>query len=380
MSVRQTYLWFVFYFWFTVTPCVLVSYYIPWVSGTRIPGRYLGRVPLLKRLGLGKARSRLESIREALPEPVRVCTEVDVLTHKPVVRQVHAHATWAQLSWMFLAAPGMLASAALALVVNPSAWRASSLWAVGVYLTFVFVSALLTCIDIWAVRNADSAGTVTYTAVEVLESFTTRAKKGPVKSTPAAWQSQSIEQLCTALARRAHRESAGAVPGSRLQMIQSTARVVRALRHHTAHIHESADSEQRRTHERELWLLICNIMKYSSRPRAEVADFRVVDVDRLVAVPDTVLEPTAVPSPKARVLVPLLFMCALAAVGVALGVTGVAGEFTQPIVVALAMAVVPFARRFGVTALDAFAQPSPTALAPQQADPQTVSEPVRRAA
>ncbi|MFJ5034470.1 hypothetical protein ACIQB5_41950 [Streptomyces sp. NPDC088560] len=107
--------------------------------------------------------------------------------------QVHAHATWAQLSRLFLVAPGMLASVALALVVSPLAWRTSSLWAIGVYLTFVYVSAALTCVDIWAVRNADSAGTVA--AMRVLESFTTRADKAPAKSTRAAWQSQLIEQL-----------------------------------------------------------------------------------------------------------------------------------------------------------------------------------------
>ncbi|MFD9328456.1 hypothetical protein [Streptomyces sp. NPDC060065] len=64
------------------------------------------------------------------------------------MNQAHAHATWAQLRRLFLAAPGMLASTALALVVTPSAGRTSSIWAIGVYLTFVYVSALLTCIDI----------------------------------------------------------------------------------------------------------------------------------------------------------------------------------------------------------------------------------------
>ncbi|MFI5554896.1 hypothetical protein [Streptomyces sp. NPDC051738] len=343
MSMRQTYLWFTFYLWFTVTPCMLIIYYIPWVSGTRIPGRRLGRVPLLKQFRRRNARSRLDAVRERLSENLRTCPDFEVLASEPLVNQVHAHATWAQLSRIFLAAPGMLASAALALVVSPLAWRSSSLWAVGVYLTFVFVSAFLTCIDIWAVRNADSAGTVTLAAVGVLESFTTRAKKAPAKSTTAAWQSQLIEQLCMALVRRAHRESAGTVPGSRLTMAQNTACVVRALRHHAALVHDSAESEERRTHERELWLLICNILKYSSRPRGDVVDFRVVDVDRLAAVPDALPEATAVPSPKARVLVPLLFMCALVAVAVALGLTGAAGEFTQPIFVALAMAVLPFA-------------------------------------
>jgi hypothetical protein len=188
-----------------------------------------------------------------------------------------------------------------------------------------------------------------------------------------------IEELCTALVRRAHRESVGVVPGSRLIMTQDTECVVRALRHHAAVIHDSTQNEERRTHERELWLLICNVLKYSSRPRSDVVDFRVVDVERLAAVPDAVPEATAVPSPKARVLIPVLFMCALIMVAVALGVTGAAGEFTQPIVIALAMAVVPFTRRFGVTALDAFAQPPAPAPASHQVDPQPVPEPVRRA-
>ncbi|WP_326723518.1 hypothetical protein OHT59_33115 [Streptomyces sp. NBC_00243] len=380
MSMRQTYLWFTFYLWFIVTPCTLISYFIPWVSGSRIPGRRLGCVPLLKRFRRRNARSRLDAVREKLPENLRACPESKVLTSDPLVNQVHAHATWAQASLIYLAAPGMLASAALALVVNTLAWRASSLWAVAVYLTFVYVSAFLTCIDIWAVRNADSAGAVTLAAVGVLESFTTRAKKAPAKSTPAVWQSQLIEQLCTVLVRRAHRESAGAVPGSRLTMAQNTACLVRALRHHIALIHDSAESEERPMHERELWLLICNILKYSSRPRADVVDFRVVDPDLLAAVPDVVPEASAVPSPKARVLVPLLFICALAAVAVVLGATGAAGEVTQPIVVALALAVLPFARRFGVTALDAFAQPPVPAPASPQVDPQPVPEPVRRAA
>ena len=211
------------------------------------------------------------------------------------------------------------------------------------------MSAFLTCIDIWAIRNADSAGTVTLAAVGVLESFTTRAKKAPAKSTIAAWQSQLTERLCMALVRRAHRESAGAVPGSHLTMAQNTACVVRALRHHTALVHDSAESEERRTHERELWLLIWNILRYSSRPRVDVVDLHVVDADRLAAAPDAVPDATAMPSPKARVLVPLLFMCVLVAVAVAFGLTGAAGEFTQPRVVALAVAVLPFARRFGVT-------------------------------
>ncbi|MES5821519.1 hypothetical protein [Streptomyces sp. RG80] len=380
MSMRQTYLWFTFYLWLTVTPCTLIIYYIPWVTGTRMPGKRLGRVPLLKQFRRRKARSRLDAVREGLSENLRDCPDFEVLACEPLVSQVHAHATWAQLSRIFLAAPGMLASAALALVVSPWTWRSSSLWAVGVYLTFVFVSAFLTCVDIRAVRNADSAGTVTLAAVGVLESFTTRAEKAPAKSTTAAWQSQLIDQLCMALVRRAHRESAGAVPGSRLTMAQDTARVVRALRHRTALVHGSAESEERRTQERELWLLICNILKYSSRSRADVVDFRVADADRLAAVPDTVPEASALPSPKARVLVPLLFMCALVAIAVVLGLTGAAGEFTQPIFVALAMATLPFARRFGVTAFDTVAQSPAPASASPQVDPQSAPEPVRRAA
>lgn len=378
MSMRQTYLWFVFYFWFAVTPCTLIAYYIPWVSGTRVPGRRLGRVPLLKQFGRRAARQRLGKLVDGLgPRPV-----TEVLTRESLVDQVHGHATWAQLSRIFLAAPAMLAAPALALVVNPLTWRTSSLWALGVYLSFVHISVLLTCIDIWAVRNADSAGTVTYAAVGVLESFTTCADKAPAKSTPAAWQSQLVEQLSAALIRRAHKESAKVVPGSRLTMVQNTASAVRALRHHTALVHANpADSEERQTHKRELWLLICSILKYSSRPPAEVVDFRVVDPERLADVPATVPEPTAVPSPKARVLVPLLFMCALSAVAVALGITGAAGEFTGPIVVAMTMAAAPLAHRFGVTVLDSFAQPAlPPPSVSEPDESQRPSEPVRRAA
>ncbi|MFG2358593.1 hypothetical protein [Streptomyces sp. NPDC048521] len=211
--------------------------------------------------------------------------------------------------------------------------------------------------DIWAVRNADSAGTVTAVAVGLLESFTTRADQAPPKSTPAAWQSQMVEQLCRALVRRAHRESGGAVPGSRLTMAQSTATTVRALRHRTALVHSNVTKEERTTHERELLSLVCDLLTYSSRPRADVVDFRVVNADRLADVPETVPDVTAVPSPKARVLAPLLFLGALVAITIGLGFTGVAGEFTAPIVVALAMAAAPLARRFGVTVLDSFAEP-----------------------
>jgi hypothetical protein len=379
--MKQTYLWFVFNLWLLVTPCTLIGYYIPWVSRTRIPGRRLGRVPLLKRFRRRNAINGLAEIREQLKErPDDDCPELEVLTDKPLVDQVHAHATWAQLSRLFLAAPGMLASVALAFVVSPLTWRSSSLWAIGVYLTFVYVSAFLTCVDIWAVRNADSAGTVTVAAVGVLESFTTRADKAPAKSTRAAWQSQLIEQLCTALVRRAHRESIGAVPGSRSDMVQDTARVVCALRHRAALVHGGVEGQERQVRERELSLLICGILKYSSRPRTEVVDFRVVDTDWLADVPDPLPEATEVPSPKARVLVPLLFMCALAAVAAALGVTGAVGEFTPPIVIALAMAAAPLARRFGVTVLDTFAEPPSPLPASRHDESQRAPDAVRRAA
>ncbi|MEU5751761.1 hypothetical protein [Streptomyces sp. NPDC047829] len=366
MSTRQAFLWFVFYFWLLATSGTFVAYYIPWVSGTRVPGRCLGRVPLLKGLGRGRAEGRVGAVKDELGRRLGPCPELRVLTSEPLVGQVQAHSTWVPLSRIVFAVPGMLACAALALVVVPSAWRTSPLWAIGVYLAFVLVSALLTCVDILAVRNADPAGTVTAVALGVLESFTTRPHKFPAKSTPAAWQSQMVEQLCTALVRRAHRESVGAVPGSRLAMAQSTASAVRALRHHSALVHGSATHEERATHERELWLLIDSILTYSSRPRADVVDFRVVDDERVAEVPETVADATALPSPKARVLVPLLFLCALVAIAVGLGVTGAAGELTGPIVVALAMAATPFARRFGVTVLDSFAEP--------MAPPQTAVE------
>ncbi|MFI9216099.1 hypothetical protein [Streptomyces werraensis] len=380
MGTRQTFLWFVFYFWFLVTPGTLVAYYFPWVSGTRVPGRRLGRVPLLKRLGRRRAENRLGALKGHLAERLGPSAEFEVLTSKPLVDQVHAHATWAQLSRIFLSAPGMLACVALAVVVTPLTWRTGQLWAVGVYLGFVLVSVLLCCIDIRAVRNADPSGTVTATAVGVLESFTTRAGQPSASSTPAAWQSRMVEQLCTALVRRAHRESAGAVPGSRLAMAQSTATVVRALRHRAALVHGSVTGEERTSHERDLWLLVCSVLTYSSRPRADVVDFRVVDADRLADVPETVPDTTAVPSPKAGVLVPLLFLCALVAIAVGLGVTGAAAEFTGPIVIALAMAAVPVARRFGVTVLDSFTQPPPLSPAAGQEEPLPTAEAVRRAA
>ncbi|WP_329470507.1 hypothetical protein OIE75_10760 [Streptomyces sp. NBC_01723] len=299
---------------------------------------------------------------------------------RPGQHQVHAHSTWVPLSRLVFAVPGMFACAALALVVVPSDWRTSPLWAIGVYLGFILVSALLTCIDILAVRNADPAGTVTAVAVGVLESFTTRSDKAPAKLTPVIWQSRMVEQLCTDLTRRAHRESAGAVPGSRLAMVSSTASVIRALRHHTALVHGNAACEERTTHERELVLLICSILAYSSRTRALVADFRVCDADRLANVPEAVPDATAMPSPKARVVVPSLFLCTLVAVAVGLGLTGAAGEFTAPIVVTLAMAAAPIASRFGVTVLDSFAEPLTPVPAAGQGATQPAPDAVRRAA
>ncbi|MER6323198.1 hypothetical protein [Streptomyces coelicoflavus] len=364
MSTRQTFLWFVFYFWLLATSGTFVVYYIPWVSGTRVPGRRLGGVPLLKRIGRRTAEDRLGAVKDVLAERLFTCPELQVLTRGSLVDQVHAHSTWVPLSRLVFAVPGMFACAALALVVVPSDWRTSPLWAIGVYLAFFLVSAFLMCIDILAVRNADPAGAVTAVAVGVLESFTTRSDKAPAKSTPVAWQSQMVEQLCTALVRRAHRESVGAVPGSRLAMASSTASVIRALRHHSALVHGNAACEERTAHERELVLLLCSILTYSSRPRALVVDFRVCDADRLADVPEAVPDATAMPSPKARVVVPLLFLCALLAMAVGLGLTGAAGEFTAPIVVTLAMAAAPLASRFGVTVLDSFAEPlapSPTA-------------------
>jgi hypothetical protein len=57
MGMRQTFLWFVFYFWLLATLGTLVAFYIPWVSGTRVPGRRLGSVPLLKQLGRRNAEA-----------------------------------------------------------------------------------------------------------------------------------------------------------------------------------------------------------------------------------------------------------------------------------------------------------------------------------
>ncbi|MFE0871687.1 MULTISPECIES: hypothetical protein [Streptomyces] len=357
MSMRQDFLWFVFYFWFFVVPCQLAAYYVPWVGGTRVPGRLLGRVWLLKQLGRRKAETRLDAVKSALTERLGPREEWEVLTSEPLVDHVQAHATWLRLSRTFLAAPGMLACAALALVIASSAWPTWPLWAIGVYLSFVQVSALLTCIDIWAVRNADSAGTATAVAVGVLESFTTRADKAPAKSTRVTWQSQMIEQLCESLVRRAYRESSGAVPGSRLAMAHSTASVVRAMRHRAALVHGDVTSDERAIHERELMLLVCSILKYSSRRRADVVDFRLVDEERLADVPEEVPDTTAVPSSKARVLVPLLFLGALVAIAIGLGATGATGEFTTPVVMALAMVFAPLTHQVGVTVLDSFAEP-----------------------
>ncbi|MEU2301226.1 hypothetical protein ABZ584_27875 [Streptomyces antibioticus] len=375
MDIKHTYLRLVFNLWFLITPPTLIGYYFPWVSGTRIPGRRFGQVPLLKGFGRRTAEKRLDAITDSFNSRLDAHSDLEVWARKFLVDQVQAHATWARLSRLFLAAPGMLATVALALVVSPLTWRTSSLWAICVYLTFVYVSATLTCIDIWAVRNADSAGAVSVAAVGVAESFTTRAGKGPAKLTPVVWQSELIEQLCTALVRRAYRQSAKAVPGSRITMMQETATVVRALRYRAALVHAHAEGEERQAHERELFLLISNIVKYSSRPRAQIIDFRVIDTDRLGHVPDAVPDVTDIPSSKALVLVPLLFVCVLVAVSVALGMTGAAGEITQPIVIGLALAGIPLIRPFGVTVLDAFMQPS--ASASRQADPLPMPEPAQ---
>ncbi|MCQ4196826.1 hypothetical protein [Streptomyces parvulus] len=380
MSTRQTLLHFAFYFWLLATSGAFVVYYIPWLSGTRVPGRRLGGVPLLKRLGRRTAEDRLGAVKDELTRRRVPCADLQVLTKKPLVDQVHAHSTWLPLSRLVFAVPGMFACAALALVVVPSEWRTSPLWAIGVYLAFTLVSAMLTCVDILAVRNADPTGTVTAVAVGVLESFTTRSDKAPAKSTPVAWQSRMVEQLCTALVRRAHRESVGAVPGSRLAMASSTASVARALRHHTTLVHGATTCEERTTHERELMRLICSLLTYSSRPRALVVDFRVCDADRLANLPEAVPDATAMPSPKARVIVPLLFLCVLVAMAVGLGITGAVGEFTAPIVVTLAMAAAPIASRFGVTVFDSLAEPLSLSPAAEALDTRPAADAVRRAA
>ncbi|MFD9026458.1 hypothetical protein [Streptomyces parvulus] len=380
MSTRQTLLHFAFYFWLLATSGAFVVYYIPWLSGTRVPGRRLGGVPLLKRLGRRTAEDRLGAVKDELTRRRVPCADLQVLTKKPLVDQVHAHSTWLPLSRLVFAVPGMFACAALALVVVPSEWRTSPLWAIGVYLAFTLVSALLTCVDVLAVRNADPTGTVTAVAVGVLESFTTRSDRAPAKSTPVAWQSRMVEQLCTALVRRAHRESVGAVPGSRLAMASSTASVARALRHHTTLVHGATTCEERTTHERELMRLICSLLTYSSRPRALVVDFRVCDADRLANLPEAVPDATAMPSPKARVIVPLLFLCVLVAMAVGLGITGAVGEFTAPIVVTLAMAAAPIASRFGVTVFDSLAEPLSLSPAAEALDTRPAADAVRRAA
>lgn len=380
MGMRQTFLWFVFYFWFIITSCQLLVYYVPWVRGARVPGRLLGQVPLLNRLGRRKAELRLNALKDTLTAKFGPGAEFERLTGRTIADQVHAHATWAQLSRIFLAVPGIVACVALPVVVTPSTWR-TPLWVIGVYLGFVHVSALLTCIDILAVRNADPAGTVTAAAVGVLESFTTRAGKAPAKTTPAAWQSQMIEHLCASLVRRAHRESVGVVPGSRLAMAQSTASAVRALRHRAALVHGSAAGEEvRATHERELVVLVCSVITYSSRPRGNVMDFCVVDAERLADVPESVPDITAVPSPKARVLVPLLFLCTLVAIAVGFGRTGASAEFTMPVITALAMAAAPLALRFGVTVLHSFTQPLIPAPTAGDGAPRPTPETISRAA
>ncbi|MFF1272706.1 hypothetical protein ACFVZC_04725, partial [Streptomyces marokkonensis] len=66
---------------------------------------------------------------------------------------------------------------------------------------------------------------------------------------------------------------------------------------------------------------------------------------------------------------PLLLLCALVDLAVGLGVTGAGGEFTAPIVVALAMAAAPLARRFGVTVLASFAESLAPARLPWRRNP-----------
>lgn len=141
-----------------------------------------------------------------------------------------------------------------------------------------------------------------------------------------------------------------AAAGQNEDLEQTPATAVRAPRHRTALVHDNATTEERAAYERELWLPICDILTYSSRPRADVVDFPVVDANRLADVPETVPDATAVPSRKARVLV------------------------------ALAMAAAPLARRFGVTVLDSFAEPLVPPPVTGEDTPLPVPEAVRRAA
>jgi hypothetical protein len=374
--MKQAYLWFVFNLWFLITPYTVVGYYIPWVSGTRIPGKRLGRLPILGSVGRDRAKARLSAVRNALGDR----PEYRVLESEDLLRQVHAHATWARLSRFFLIAPGALAVVALAFVLTPAAGHAPSPLLIGLFTMFFLVSVCLTGIDSRAIRNADSAGTASLAAVAVLESFTTRAGHPPAKSTPALWQSGLIEELCTALVRRAHRESLGAVPASRQSMAHDTSHLLRNLRHRVALVHSSNEDEARRAHEHELASLICSVLTYSSRPRTQVRDFRVVDADRLIDVPDADMGEATAPSLKARVLVPLVFMSAVIGVAVVLGVTGAAGEFAPLIVFAMAAAAAPLAHRFGVTVLDALVEPPALPAAPRQGEPEQTPEAVRSAA
>ncbi|MFH8656298.1 hypothetical protein [Streptomyces afghaniensis] len=360
--MKQAYLWFVFNLWFLITPYTVMGYYIPWIGGTRIPGRRLGRLPLLGSLGRHRSKARLSAVKEALGDR----PEYRVLDTEDLLNQVHGHATWAKLSRVFLMAPGGLAIVALAIVLVPTPGHTPSLLLTGLYAMFFLVSVSLTGIDSRAIRNADSAGTVSVAAVAVLESFTTRAGHFSAKSTPALWQSGLIEELCKALARRAHRESLGAVPVSRQGMANDTAHLVRNLRHRAEVVHSSDEDEARRdSREHELASLICSVLTYSSRPRAQVRDFRVVDADRLSDVPDAGAAEATVPSLTARVLVPLVFMGAVVGVAVVLGVTGAAGEFAPLIVFAMAAAAAPLAHRFGVTVLDALVEPPALPIAPR---------------
>ncbi|WP_157857384.1 hypothetical protein [Streptomyces yerevanensis] len=381
--MKQAYLWFVFNLWLLITPYTLIGYYIPWAGGTRIPGRRLSRLPLLGSVGRPRAKARLSAVKEVLGDrPEYRVLENEHCEH--LLSQVHAHATWARLSRVFLMAPGALAVVALAFVLAPAAGHTPSPPLIGLYTAFFLFSVCLTGIDSRAIRNADSAGTVSVAAVAVLESFTTRADAVPAKSTPALWQSGLIEELCTALVRRAHRESLGAVPASRQSMANDTALLVRNLRHRAALVHSANEDETRRAREHELWSLVCGVLTYSSRPRAQVRDFHVVDAGLLSDVSDAGAAEATVPSLKARVLVPLVFMGAVIGVAVVLGVTGAAGEFAPLIVFAMAAAAAPLAHRFGVTVLDALVEPpalpvAPPA-APRQDEPERTPEQVRSAA
>lgn len=374
--MKQAHFSFLFSLWFFITCFTAMGYYSSWVGGTRVPGRLLGRVPLLGSVGRRGARSRLNTVRGDLG----ASSEYQVLVEEPLLKQVQGHATWARLSRIFLMAPGGVALFAFAFVLTPSAGHTPPPWLTAFFMTLFLVSLCLTGVEIRAVRNADSAGLVSVAAVAVLEAFTTRVEKCPPKSTPALWQSGLIEELCTALVRRAQRESLGAVPASRQDMTNDTARLIRALRHRVALVHSGDEGEVREAREHELFALLCGILRYSSRPRDRVRDFRVIEADCLGDAPDIADDEATVPSLKARVLIPLVFLCAIISLAVALSLTGVAGEYAPYVVVAMAAAATPLANRFQVTVFDALLEPPALPAAPRQAEPQPTPEPVRRAA